>query len=172
MNKIIGESYFNLQNYAESIPFLKAYKGERGRWNHTDFYQLGYAYYKANNFIEAIDQFNKIINSKDALAQTAYYYLADCYLKTDKKTEALNAFRTASKMKYDQKIIENALLNYATLSYEIGNPFESTADVLQQYLSQYPKSAHYDKVSDMLIDSYTSQGNYDDALVLLENKNE
>jgi tetratricopeptide (TPR) repeat protein len=172
ISKVIGESAFNLGNYAQALPYLKAYKGKKGKWENNDFYQLGYAYYKANNFIEAIDQFNKIINSKDALAQTAYYYLADCYLKTDKKTEALNAFRTASKMKYDQKIIENALLNYATLSYEIGNPFESTADVLQQYLSQYPKSAHYDKVSDMLIDSYTSQGNYDDALVLLENKNE
>ena len=44
LSKIIGESYFNLEKYAEAIPYLKDYKGKRGKWNNTDYYQLGYAY--------------------------------------------------------------------------------------------------------------------------------
>ncbi|HMK07180.1 MAG TPA: tetratricopeptide repeat protein, partial [Flavobacterium sp.] len=61
LNKIIGESYFNLKQYDKAIPYLKEYKGKKGRWNNTDFYQLGYAYYQQNDFENAIPQFNKII---------------------------------------------------------------------------------------------------------------
>lgn len=85
ISKIVGESYFNLKKYEESIPFLKAYKGKNNKWNNTDYYQLGYAYYKQNTFETAISYFNKIIDQKNAVSQNAYYHLAECYLNTDKK---------------------------------------------------------------------------------------
>jgi tetratricopeptide (TPR) repeat protein len=44
LNKIIGESYFNLQQYDKALPYLKEYKGKKGKWSNTDFYQLGYTY--------------------------------------------------------------------------------------------------------------------------------
>jgi tetratricopeptide (TPR) repeat protein len=37
LNKIIGESYFNLKQYDKAIPYLSQYKGKKGRWNNTDF---------------------------------------------------------------------------------------------------------------------------------------
>ena len=80
----------------------------------------------------AIDQFNKIINGKNAVAQNAYYHLADSYLKTEQKTAALNAFKRASEMQFNAVITEDALLNYARLSYEIGNSYESPSLVLQR----------------------------------------
>ena len=46
ISKIVGESYFNLGKYEAAIPYLKNYKGTKGKWNNTDFYQLGYAFYK------------------------------------------------------------------------------------------------------------------------------
>jgi hypothetical protein len=39
LNKIIGESYFNLQN-TSSDSYLAAYKEKKGKWNNTDYYQL------------------------------------------------------------------------------------------------------------------------------------
>jgi len=80
LNKIIGESYFNLKQYDKAIPFLKEYRGKKGKWNNTDFYQLGYAYYKQNDFENAIAQFNKIIGGNDSVAQNAYYHLGESYL--------------------------------------------------------------------------------------------
>jgi len=38
LNKIIGESYFNLKEYEAAIPYLREYKGKGGKWNNTDFY--------------------------------------------------------------------------------------------------------------------------------------
>ena len=54
---------------------MEAYKGKKGTWENSDFYQLGFAYYKNENYNKAIGQFNKIIGKKNSLAQNAYYYL-------------------------------------------------------------------------------------------------
>ena len=45
LSKIIGESYFNLNNYKEATPYLESYEGKNGKWENTDYYQLGYAYF-------------------------------------------------------------------------------------------------------------------------------
>lgn len=168
LNKIIGESYFNLKKYEEAIPYLKAYKGKKGRWNNTDFYQLGYAYYKQKDYENAIKQFNKIVSGSNFVAQNAYYHLGECYLNTDKKQQALNAFRNASQMDFDVKIQEDAGLNYARLSYEIGNPYESVPSVLTSYLKKYPETEHQAELEELLVSSYITSKDYEAALDLLE----
>lgn len=171
LNKIIGESYFNLEKYTEAIPYLQAYKGKRGKWNNTDYYQLGYTYYKQNDFEKAISEFNKIIDGDNAVAQNAYYHLGESYINLDKKQEALNAFRNASEMDYDAQIQEDAWLNYAKISYEIGNPYQSLPQVLAGYLNKYPETKYKEEIETLLIDSYITSKNYKEALELLKGKN-
>ena len=171
LNKIIGESYFNLKQYAEAIPFLKEYKGRRGKWNNTDYYQLGYAFYKQEDYNKAISEFNKIIDGNDGVAQNAYYHLGESYVNVEKKQEALNAFRNASEMDFDEKIQEDAWLNYAKISYEIGNPYQSVPQVLSGYLNKYSNTSYKEEIETLLIDSYITSKNYQEALKLLKGKN-
>ncbi len=172
LNKIIGESYFNLKQYDKAIPYLTQYKGRKGKWNNTDFYQLGYAYYQKKDYENAIPQFNKIIDGNDAVAQNAYYHLGESYFKTDKKQQALNAFKNASEMNFDLKIQEDANLNYAKLSYEIGNSYQPVPDVLFAFIEKYPNSPNKQEVETLLINSYITAKNYKGALDILEkNKN-
>ena len=168
LSKIIGESYFNLKQFDKALPYLVDYRGNKGKWNNTDYYQLGYVYYKQNNFENAISQFNKIIDGKDFVAQNGYYHLGECYLKTDKKLQALNAFKNASEMNFDKKIQEDAAFNYAKLSYELGNSYQSVPDVLQTFLTKYPANPNRKEIEKLLINSYISSKNYKDALVLLD----
>ncbi|NJW51774.1 tetratricopeptide repeat protein [Salinimicrobium oceani] len=168
LNKIIGESYFNLGQYEKAIPYLKEYQGERGKWNNTDYYQLGYAYFQQDNFEAAISEFNKIIDGKNAVAQNAYYHLAQSYLKTDKKQQALNAFKNASEMDFNMEIKADAALNYAKLSYEIGNNYASTPQVLLNYLEAYPNSPAKDEINELLINSFITSKNYEEAMRLLK----
>lgn len=168
LNKIIGESYFNLKQYDKAIPYLTQYKGKKGKWSNTDFYQLGYAYYKQNDYENAIAQFNKIIGGNDSVAQNAYYHLGESYLKTNAKQQALNAFKNASEMEFDAKIQEDATLNYAKLSYEIGNSYQSVPDVLAGFIERYPNSPNRPEIEGLLIDSYITSKNYKGALDLLE----
>ncbi|RTZ05591.1 tetratricopeptide repeat protein [Flavobacterium bomense] len=168
LNKIIGESYFNLKKYDTAIPYLVDYQGKKGRWNNTDFYQLGYAYYKQKDYENAISQFNKIIGGKDFVAQNAYYHLGESYLNTNKKQQALNAFKNASEMSFDEAIQEDAGLNYAKLSYELGNSYQSVPAILHAFLKKYPNNANRSEIERLLIDSYISSKNYKEALVILE----
>ncbi|GAA4048171.1 tetratricopeptide repeat protein [Flavobacterium chungnamense] len=172
LNKIIGESYFNLKKYDEALPYLKEYNGKKGKWSNTDFYQLGYTYYQQKDYENAISQFNKIIDGKDFVAQNAYYHLGESYMKTDKKQQALNAFKIASEMDFDKKIQEDANLNYAKISYEIGNSYQSVPDALSSFLAKYPNSPSKNEIENLLINSYITSKNYKEALTLLEkNKN-
>lgn len=171
LNKIIGESYFNLKKYDTALPYLKEYKGKKGKWSNTDFYQLGYAYYQQKDYENAISQFNKIIDGKDGVAQNAYYHLGESYMNTDKKQQALNAFKIASEMDFDAKIQEDAHLNYAKISYEIGNSYQSVPDVLNSFLTKYPNSPSKNELESLLINSYITSKNYKEALVILEKNN-
>ncbi|WP_116787502.1 tetratricopeptide repeat protein [Flavobacterium psychrotrophum] len=168
LSKIIGESYFNLKQYDKAIPHLKNYRGNKGKWNNTDFYQLGYAYYKQGDYANAITEFNKIVGGNDAIAQNAYYHLGESYLKSGQKQQALNAFKNASEMTFEPKIQEDASLNYAKLSYEIGNPYQSVPQVLSDFITEYPSSPFKAEIQGLLIDSYITSKNYTEALTLLE----
>ncbi|NQY06108.1 MAG: tetratricopeptide repeat protein, partial [Flavobacteriaceae bacterium] len=171
LNKIVGESYFQLGNYDKALPFLQEYKGKKGRWSNVDFYQLGYIYYKRGEYIAAISEFNKIIEGDNKVVQNAYYHLGECYVKTDKKQEALNAFRNAAYMNYDDVVKKDAWLQYAKISYEIGNPYQTVPQVLSTYLEKYPESEAKEEIQGLLIDSYITSKNYKEALVLLEKSN-
>ncbi|MHB1107688.1 MAG: tetratricopeptide repeat protein, partial [Lutibacter sp.] len=170
ISKIVGESYFNLQKFEEAIPHLNNYKGQKGKWNNTDYYLLGYAYFKQNDYEKAISTFNKIIGGNNAVAQNAYYHLAECYLKQDKKQEALNAFRNASQMQFVPEIQKDAWLNYAKLSYEIGNPYKSVPDVLKEYVELYPNSTSRNEINELIISSYITSKDYKGALEYLKDK--
>jgi TolA-binding protein len=168
LNKIIGESHFNLKEYEKAIPYLKLYKGKNEKWTNIDFYQLGFAYFQQKEFQNAVSQFNKIIDGKDSVSQNAYYYLGQSYLNLNKKQEALNAFKNASEINFDPSLKEESSLNYAKLSYEIGNSYESVPVVLMNFLDKYPENTSKFEVEKLLIDSYISSKNYQQALVVLE----
>ncbi|MFX0555228.1 tetratricopeptide repeat protein [Maribacter sp. CXY002] len=169
LNKIIGESYFNLKQYDNAIPYLAEYKGKRGKWNNTDYYFLGYCYYMQGDYANAIAQFNKIIGGTNSVSQNAYYHLAECYLKQDQKQEALNAFRNASQMEFTPEIQKDAFLNYARLSYEVGNAYEPVPQVITNYLQTYPNDTHQEEMQTLLVDSFITSKNFAGAMELLEN---
>ena len=170
LSKIIGESYFNLNDYYSALPYLEVYEGKKGKLSNTDFYQLGYTHYRLGEYENAINQFNKIILGNNAVAQNAYYHLADCYLKMEKKTQALNAFKSAASLKFDPVISEDALLNYARLSYEIGNAYKNPSLLLASFVDQYPKNKALHEIEELLIDSYVNSRNFNAAIKILNKK--
>ena len=164
VSKIVGESYFKLKKYDEAIPYLEAYTGKK---TNADYYQLGYAYYQKNDHPTAISLFNKITGEKNPLAQTAYYQLGNAYLQSEMQREALTAFKSASEMDFNKEVQEDAAYNYAKLSYEIGNPFVGTPQVLQAFTEKYPRSKYTSEINEYLVDAFISSGNYKNALDVL-----
>lgn len=168
LSKIIGESYFNLKQYVNALPYLLDYDGKDGKLSNTDYYQLGYTYYKLNDPQRAISYFNQIINGEDEVAQNAYYHLGECYLISGLKNQAFHAFKNASEMSYNSQIQEDAYANYAKLSYDIGNPYQHISEVLENFLSKYPNSSHTKELEELLVDSYVTTRDFKQALEILE----
>ena len=167
LSKIVGESYFNLKKYDKALPYLLAYEGKKNKWSNVDYYQLGYTYYHLKNYEAAVAQFNKIVGKKDTLSQNAYYFLGYCYVNIAKPTAARNAFRSAYQMDFDSKVSEDAMFQYAKLSYELGNPYEPPQLVLASFIDRFPDHPENALVEQLLVDSYTQLGNYKQAIELL-----
>ncbi len=172
LSKIIGECYFNLKEYEKAVPYLLEYKGKKGKWNNTDYYQLGYTYFLQEDYNNAMLWFTKIIDGKNAVSQNAYYHLAECYLKDNRKQEALNAFRNTKQMDFDADIKKGAWLNYAKLSYEIGNPYKKATDVIQEYIAAYPDEIDKKVINELLISAFITSKDFGGAIEYLENNKE
>ncbi|HMU07784.1 MAG TPA: tetratricopeptide repeat protein, partial [Kaistella sp.] len=111
---------------------------------------------------------NQLINSNSSTSQNAYYQLGNAYLAVGKKQEALSAFRSAYQMSYDVKVQQLAHLQYAKLSYDIGNPFESASNVIQSYISKYPKNSEVTEMRSLLMKSYLYSGDYKGTLAAID----
>lgn len=167
--RLIGESYYDLGQFAEAVPYLEQYHSSSAQKTRQDHYQLGYARYKSQMYDGAITAFSAAAKEDDALTQTATYHMGDCYLKLDKKTYARNAFKNAAKSDYDRELQEDALFNYAKLAYELSvNPFHEAIRAFEKYLQDYPSSGRRDEAYEFLLDVYLTTKNYQAALDALD----
>ncbi len=167
---MIGTAYYTKSDFPNSIKYLEIYaeKAPSLLTSH-DYYQLGYAYYTTGKYKQAIEQFKMISDSSEMMMQNTYYHMAMSYIKAGDKVSARTFFATASKMNADAKVKEDALFNYAKVSYELSmNPYNEAIDALQQYINEYPNSRNKDEIHGFLADIYMSTKNYKEALVSLE----
>ncbi len=166
--KLIAESYYHLAKYSDAIPYYIKFSNG-GSLLETEAYELAYCYYAGSKYKEAIPWFQNAAYGKDSLAQNALYYLACSYLKTGNKQSASNEFYAVYKMNYDPKLKEDALFNYAKLSYEIAfDPFNEAIQAFNEYLTDYPNSPHKEEVYRYLVNVYLGTRNYPAALESLE----
>jgi len=91
-------------------------------------------------------------------------------LRLNQKAAAQNAFKSAMEMDFDSAVKEDAFFNYAKLSYEIGNPFKNPPEILVNFMDTYPKHERVELLGELLVSSYTKEGNYLAAIEILEKK--
>ena len=169
MSKIIGDSYFALERYNEALPYLEKYKELNKSLTIGDRYQLAYIYYKTGKFKDAASLFESIAYTNSEISQSSMYNLADCYLKMGDKNKARKAFSAAARMDYNLTIQEDALFNYAKVTYELSySPFNEAIQAFNRYLSLYPASKRSDEAYNYLVAAYMNTRNYKMAMESLE----
>ena len=168
VHKIIGESYFMKGDYSSAYPHLKNYLDSKPEPSESDLYEMGFVAAQLKQYDEAVSYYNQLINSNSATSQNAYYQLGNAYLSVGKKQEALSAFRSAYQMNYDAKVQQLAHLQYAKLSYDIGNPFESAPIVIQNYINKYPNSSDTQELKSLLVKSYLYSGDFKGTLSAID----
>ncbi len=167
--RITAEAYAELGQYKESLPYFRTYLDSAKTVTKEDKYQVGFAYYKAGEYNEAIAILGSVSTTDSRLGQNAAYYLADCYLKVNDKQNARLAFQSAVKGNYDPVIQQDALFNYALITYELSNdPFNEAIRAFQDFINRYPDSKRIQEAYRFLIQAYLNARNYRLALESIE----
>lgn len=164
MAHLVGDAFYKIGKYDEAVPFLEEYNNKSATTRDED-YQLGFAYYKSGQCDRAIIMFDKVAKVKDELGQVSLYHIGECYLKSNEYVYARNAFEQASVLPFDAAIEEDALYQFAVLSYKIDyNPFDEAVEALNLYLQRYPNSTRNQDVYQYLVNVYTTMKNYKSAI--------
>ena len=169
MLRIVGASYFAKADYENAVKYYSKFEGEdNGKTQNTqDSYQMGYAYYKVGNNAKAASELEKLVEQNDIYSQNGNYTLGDVFLKMDNKQSARNAFLVASRLSFDPQLQQDALYEYAKLSYELD--FNSDAlTATRLYLKNYPRSGRIDEVKVLLGEELLNSRNYKEAVDILE----
>jgi TolA-binding protein len=167
--RFIGDAYYNKENYKEALSYLEKYSSGAKASAREDKYELGYCYYKSGDIDKAIKLFLEISAKSDILSQNIWNILGDCYLQKGDKTRARLAFGQASVLNYDKKIKEEALFNFAKLTYETAYaPFGEAIAAFQEYIDLYPGSKRIQEVYDYLVGTFMQIKNYKAAISALD----
>jgi TolA-binding protein len=169
LSKILGDSYFHLNQYSEAIPYLETYYNSPGPKTREDGYILGFCYYHTRSFDKAAPLLEKASMGNDEMAQNAYYHLADSYIQLGEKEKARVAFDAASNMDFNERIKEDALFSFAKLTYELSySPFNETIKAFDRYISLYPNSERNSEAYRYLVEVFMITRNYSDAINSIE----
>ena len=138
--RIVGMSYFKLDDYQEAKRFLDSYVAHKETSPSSDaVYALGVIDYSEGEYDKAQRKFSSLIDLNNDLSQSAYLYLGQIAVEQGDNNAAAISFEKASKMNFDPKVTEAALFNYIAARTHGGNiPFSSSIPVLNGFLRQFP----------------------------------
>jgi len=167
--RILAESYYVKDNDEKAIEFYAKYLESGQTLERDGTYKLGRAYYNTGKYEQAAEKLASVTGEEDALAQNAWYTLADCYMKLKNEKKALDAFKMAYKVDFDKTVTEDALFNFAKLSFKIDfDPYNEAIKALREYLEAYPNSPRAKEAYGFLAEVFMTTRNYKDALAILE----
>lgn len=165
---LLGDSYYKLNLFKEAAKYLEIYY-QKAKTTRIDDYQIAYALFRTEDYEKAIKYFDRVARIDDSLGQTAMYQLADAYQKLNKLLPARSAFFRASEMKSNAKIQEDALYNFAILSFKVDiNPYDESVKAFENYLKKYPESTRKNDIYQCLVNVYSNTSNYVKALESLD----
>jgi tetratricopeptide (TPR) repeat protein len=168
LNHLIGDAFYRTGKYKEAVPYLEKYN-KATKTSREEDYRLGFAYYKSGKYNMAIRLFDRVKKEEDSLGQIAYYHIGESLLKLDNQISARSAFEGAAFIDMDPVVQEDALYNYAILSYKLDiNPYDEAVEAFEMYLSKYANSERTEDVYQYLVNVYMSTNNYAKALASLD----
>lgn len=171
--RIMGTCAFRNQQYQQAATYLEDYQKITQRISREDWYLLGMAYYQLQQYDKAITALSKTTAKKvDRLTQNAYYHIALSNLQLGNKAKARMAFEQASNADFDKNIQEDALYNYALVTYEMSyQPFNESIGAFERFLKEFPNSKYKDKVHGYMVNAYLTTNNYEEAYASIKKLN-
>ena len=164
MSQLLGQAYFEKGDYARARPLLEEFARNNRRLEEEQLYQLGFTQYKLGDADAAALTFRELASQNSLVGQSASYYLGNIELGRGNGQAARNAFGSASRLTFDANVQQEALFNFAKLSYELGYP----DDAITAIGNIDPSSQYYLQGQELLGDVFSATDDYQRTLDLLE----
>lgn len=140
--RILSESYLATGNSAKAKEYYDRLAASRRDMDRNDFFYAGSLLYAVDDFQGAVDNYSRMKDRTDSIGQIASYQMGSSYIRTGNKVAALEAFKEASELSYNPDIQEDALFNYAKLSFDLNhNP-----SVFNDYIARYSDRKKGDRI--------------------------
>jgi len=134
MARLISESWLVLGDAENARKYLELNTLAGGKpANRSDWFYRGSVLYAVKDYKGAIENFIMMGERNDSIGQVASYHLGYSYIQTRNKVAALEAFKSASRLPYDEDIAEDAFFNYAKLAFDINTDTSVFSDYLRRY---------------------------------------
>lgn len=169
----LGEILYKMGRIDESIDVLEKFmldpvESYEVNQRHAR-YTLGYAYLKKANYQKAFDNFNYVSkynhsNMIEAYQKDAFVRIADCQMMLKQYKIAIQTYQKVIEFGWDYT--DYATLQKAIIIGGMGQAAEKIK-ILQQFDSQFPKSAYINDAYMELADTYTNRENYQEAIAPL-----
>ena len=168
--RLIGNSYYNLNNYEKAYEYFSIYESRRSRNNDPDEqYRIGYSKFAVEKYKDAIRNFQEATKAGGLIEQNSWYYLGYCYLNSDQPKFAQNAFFKAYKLNTNKDIAADALFSYVKITIDIGaDSYNDPVVVIEEFAETNPNSPHVATAYELLSQLYLSSNNYGAALTSIE----
>lgn len=159
--RMLSEAYFANGNTEKARYYFEKYSLSGEELTRKDIYYQAIISYKLKDYGPAIESFNRVTELKDSLSQNALYHIGHCYIELRNKQMALSSFKAASEYQFDQLIREDALFNYAKLSFDLNSDITK----FQQYLKEFaPPDSKFNDIQNYIASYYLLSQDYKSAV--------
>ena len=164
--RLLSEAFFALDQTEKAKYYFEQYSLGNKDLTRKDIYLAGMLAYSQGLYNDAIEILKQVNTSDlvDTLTQNALYHIGNCYLEVKNKIEAHKFFGEAAKYSFDDTIKEDALFNYAKLSFDLN----SDISAFNQYLTTYsPSETRFNEIQNYKASSYILSRDYKSAIEAL-----
>jgi tetratricopeptide (TPR) repeat protein len=161
--RIKGEVAYVANNFEDAIAYLKRYESMSPQVLRKNLYILGISHIRTNRYNSAIPYLQRVTTEVDEMTENAYLHLGNAFVRINDKVNARMAFEAALRTNFNNRVREEALLNYALTTYETNSAFGESISAFEQFLNEFPNSREANKVKSYLALEYMSTKNYEVA---------
>ena len=162
--RIISESYFAKNDNARAKEYLDKYIASGVTITRKDRYYAGVVSYSLKQYREAIDAFSSVLSEEDTIGQSAYYYSANSYLQVKNKLSALDCFKKAAELDFDKTVKEDAMFNFAKLSFDVNKDISQ----FEKYVASYPSSGKDDVINTYMSVAFLQDNDFTSAIEVMQ----
>ena len=168
LHRILGEIHYAKGEYDQSLLHLGQYHTDyteqKKELMREDIYLLGMAQYQQGAYADAVTSFTQVKPLKDTITQSAYLHRGHACRKQGDIEKAKLSYAAAMNYTLSETMREEAMYNYALATYESSTALGESIKAFNDFLAEYPKTAHANEAYRLLAAVYMSSKNYRAAL--------